>query len=215
MLKPYHELVKIDVTPYCEKRKAKDDNGKTIEVPYLNWAKCIELLHENGAEVVYFEPIYNEKGHSLFMSDVVFTDKNGNTNRCYEVRVRVVVDEHEWIMNYALMNGSYVVRDDTINQLRVSNAQARAFVKCIAIHTGLGFNLWVKDSEPDDTAEDLTFHSIFAIKKRVEQSLTAKLQRGMDMKDILSALDLNDKQFKFLMRYYDQLAVFEERLARI
>ena len=33
MLKPYKELVKIDVLPFCEERESKDDNGKKIKVP--------------------------------------------------------------------------------------------------------------------------------------------------------------------------------------
>ena len=40
MLKPYSELVKVDVTKYCKKRDGMD---------YLNWAKCVELFHEHGA----------------------------------------------------------------------------------------------------------------------------------------------------------------------
>ena len=40
MLKPYDEMIKIDVRPYCKKRDGLD---------YLNWATCIKLLHENGA----------------------------------------------------------------------------------------------------------------------------------------------------------------------
>ncbi len=82
MLKKWEEMRKIDVLPYCDKRSATDDKGRKIEVPYLNWAKCKELLHKNGAEVVYFEPCVNENGSSLIMSDQVFTDKNGVTNRC-------------------------------------------------------------------------------------------------------------------------------------
>ena len=38
-LKTYEEMRKIDVTPYCEERDG---------MIYLNWAKCIDLLHENG-----------------------------------------------------------------------------------------------------------------------------------------------------------------------
>lgn len=34
-----------------------------------------------------------------------------------------------------------------MNQLRVWNSMCRSFVKCIAIHTGLGFNLWVGEEE--------------------------------------------------------------------
>ena len=37
-LKSYEEMRQIDVKPYCEER-----DGLT----YLNWAKCIDLLHEN------------------------------------------------------------------------------------------------------------------------------------------------------------------------
>lgn len=216
MLKPYNELKKIDVLPFCEYRDAKDDRGKVIKVPYLNWAKCKDLLHENGAEVVYYEPILTDKGHSLFMSDVEFTDKNGGKNRCYEVRVKVVVDDKEWIMNYPLMNGAFVVRDDTINQLKVSNAQARAFVKCVAIHTGLGFNLWVKDDAIDDTpSDDLYSHNIFAIKKRVEQLLTFKIQNGMEQKDILAELKISEKTFQNIMSYFDTINRFEQALKKL
>ena len=80
MLKSFAELRKIDVLPYCEMREAKDDNGKKIEVPYLNWARCKDLLHQNGAEKVIFEPVVGANGSSLIMSDAVFTDKNGVTN---------------------------------------------------------------------------------------------------------------------------------------
>lgn len=137
MLKSYDELRKIDVTPYCEER----DNMK-----YLNWAKCIDLLHENGAEKVYFEPIPDEKtGSSLRMSENVFTDKNGATNRCYETRIKVVIDNDEYIMQSPVMNGSNPVKDNSMSQQRVWNSMCRSFVKCVAIRTGLGFNLWLKE----------------------------------------------------------------------
>ena len=98
MLKPYSELVKVDVTKYCKKRDGMD---------YLNWAKCVELLHEHGAETVYFEPMVNEHGSSLFMSDQVFGGgKEGDpTNRCYEVGVTVHVDDNTWEFRGPLMNG--------------------------------------------------------------------------------------------------------------
>lgn len=216
MLKPYKELVKIDVLPFCSYREAKDDSGKKIKVPYLNWARCKELLHQNGADNVYFEPVYNTNGHSLFMSDIEFTDKNGNKNRCYEVRVRTIVDDQEWITNYALLNGSFIVRDDTMNQLRVSNAQARAFVKGVAVHTGLGFNLWLNHPDSEDfTIDDLQIHNIYQIKKRIEQTITAKIQNGFDYKDMLSSLGLNDKQFKVIMGYFDTIGKLEQKVNRL
>lgn len=137
MLKSYEEMRKIDVTPYCEERDG---------LAYLNWAKCIDLLHENGAEKVYWIPIPDEKtGSSLRMTDVAFQDKNGVTNRCYETRIKVVIDDQEYEFQSPVMNGSNPVKDNSMSQQRVWNSMCRSFVKCVAIHTGLGFNLWLKE----------------------------------------------------------------------
>lgn len=137
MLKSYEEMRKIDVRPFCEEREGKI---------YLNWAKCIDLLHENGAEKVYWEPIPDSQtGSSLRMSQQVFTDSKGVSNRCYETRIRVVIDNNEYIMQSPVMNGVNPVKDNSMNQLRVWNSMCRSFVKCAAIHTGLGFDLWLKE----------------------------------------------------------------------
>ena len=145
-LKSYDEMRKVDVKPYCEKRDGLD---------YLNWAMCIKLLHDNGAERVYWEPIPNEKtGNSLRMTDVVFADKNQITNRCYETRIKVVIDDNEYEMQTPVLNGANPVKDNSMNQQRVWNSMCRAFVKCVAIHTGLGFDLWLKE-EYDKTVVNI------------------------------------------------------------
>ena len=137
MLKSYEEMRKIDVAPYCENR-----DGMT----YLNWAKCIDLLHENGAKKVYWIPIPDPKtGSSLRMSDVAFEDKNKIQNRCYETRIKVVIDNDEYEFQAPVMNGANPVKDNSMSQQRVWNSMCRSFVKCVAIHTGLGFNLWLKE----------------------------------------------------------------------
>ena len=145
MLKNYKELREIDVTPYCEERDG---------IKYLNWAKCIDLLHEHGAEKVYFEPVPDERtGTSLRMTDVVFSDSKNNTNRCYETRIKVVIDDNEYIMQSPVMNGQNPVKDNSMSQIRVWNSMCRSFVKCVAIHTGLGFNMWLKsEMEPFSNA---------------------------------------------------------------
>ena len=136
-LKSWDEMRKIDVSPYCEER-----DGMT----YLNWAKCIDLLHENGAEKVYWVPIPDERtGSSLRMVDKQFSDSKSNTNQCYETRIRVVIDENEYEMQSPVMNGSNPVKDNSMSQQRVWNSMCRSFVKCVAIQTGLGFNLWLKE----------------------------------------------------------------------
>ena len=142
MLKSYEELRKIDVKPYCKKRDGLD---------YLNWAKCIELLHKNGAEVVHWEPIVDpETGSSLIMSKQTFTDSKGNTNRCYETRIRVTIDDKVYEMQTPVMNGANPVKDNSMSQQRVWNSMCRASVKCVAINTGLGFDLWAKEENAGD-----------------------------------------------------------------
>lgn len=136
-LESYEELRKVDVRPFCEERDG---------MLYLNWAKCIDLLHEHGAKKVYWIPIPDEKtGNSLRMTEQVFTDSKSNTNRCYETRIKVVIDENEYEMQTPVMNCSNPVKDNSMSQQRVWNSMCRAFVKCVAIHTGLGFNLWLKE----------------------------------------------------------------------
>ncbi len=218
MLKPYKELRKIDVLPHCDKREAKDEKGKKKLVPYLNWAKCKDLLHENGAETVYYEPLLNESGSSLFMTAEPFTDNKGNRNRCFEVRVRIVIDDLEFVQNYPLLNGMYVVREDTVNQLRLSNAQARAFVKGVAIRTGLGFGLWVNDDEttPRGDGDDLHFHNALKIKERVEQKITRLLASGLSLREIAEQTGLQEEDdVRQFVRYYAKLNHFEDMLDRI
>lgn len=142
MLKSYEEMRKIDVRPYCKKRDGLD---------YLNWATCIQLLHENGAEVVRWEPIPDPVTRSsLIKSDLVFTDSKGNTNRCYETRIKVTIDDKVYEMQTPVMNGANPVKDNSMSQQRVWNSMCRAFVKCVAINTGLGFDLWLKEEASED-----------------------------------------------------------------
>ena len=142
MLKKYEDLRKIDVSKWTEKRDNAD---------YLNWAKVVDLLHENGAEKVYFEPVVNEHtGSSLYMTEQTFTDKNGVTNRVYETAVKIVIDDVEFIQRGPVTNGSNPVKDNSMTQQRLWNCQTRLFVKGVAIRTGLGFDLWLKDELKDE-----------------------------------------------------------------
>lgn len=208
MLKPFEELRKLDISKHVEKRDGKD---------YLNWAKCIDLLHENGASMVYFTPLTDEHGSSLFMSYREFTDKSENKNKCYEVAVQIVIDDLEFTMRSPVMNGSNPVKDNSMSQQRVWNAQTRAFVKGVAIRTGLGFGLWVKDDPDGDLAgeDDLSRHDIFKIKKRIEQLITAKMQKGLSQDDLLSELGMKQKQFDNVMNFFGYIYSIEQKLLRL
>ena len=211
MLKPYSELVKIDVLPRCDKREAKDDKGKKIFVPYLNWATCKSMLHENGAETVYFTPLKTPEGSYLFSSADV-QNKDGRKTGCWFVSVEIHIDDMVFTMDMPLMNGSLVVYEDTLNQLRIANAHARAFVKGVAIHTGLGFSLWNSDKDTEGDSDDLSGHNILAIKRRIEMAITSRLQAGMDMDDLISAIGINRKQFENTMKSIDNVYWLENRI---
>lgn len=207
MLKPYKELIKVDIGKHIDKRDGLD---------YLNWAKCVDLLHEHGAGKVYFEPLVNEKGSSLFMTDHEFVDKNGVTNRCYEVGVKVFVDDNEWVFRGPLMNGANPVKDNSISQQRIWNCQTRLFVKCVAIHTGLGFNLWLKEEQETEKADkwdDVNNHSLAAVKERVERIITIKMDGGLSADEIAVKSGLKDAdEMREYIRMFKRIQDFENKL---
>lgn len=179
MLKSYKELRDFDVMPFVEKRDGMD---------YLNWAVCVDLLHKNGAEQVYFTPLINEHGSSLFMANKEFGDENKPKNQCYEVGVHIVIDNLEFDMRGPLMNGTNPVKDNSMSQQRVWNAQTRLFVKGVAIRTGLGFGLWVKNEIRDEDIgskyDDIWQHSVLSVKERIEQLITMKMDANMSLDEI-------------------------------
>ena len=216
-IKSYAEMRKIDVLPHCDQREAKDDKGRSIKVPYLNWAKCKEILHQNGAEVVYFEPCVNANGSSLFMSDQVFTDSKGNTNRCYEVRVKVVIDDLIFEAQYPLMNGSNPVKDNSLTQQRLWNAQTRAFVKGVAMRTGLGFGLWLDDMDDKDAGEeDLSKHNIYAIRERMQQQYTKLVKRGLSTSEIAKMMNTSEQTVQYYLNgIFDEINRFEKAMGAL
>ena len=210
MLKSYEEMLKVDVSKYVEKRDGAE---------YLNWAKVVDLLHENGAKKVYFEPVPNiETGSSLYMTDQVFTDKNGITNRVYETAVKVVIDDLVFIQRGPVTNGSNPVKDNSMTQQRLWNCQTRLFVKGVAIRTGLGFNLWLREeekNEKDNWEDDLSKHDIFKIKERCQQIYTQKMKEGLSVKEIAEKLHKTEDEVKALFTYFDTLSNFERDLSNI
>lgn len=213
MLKSYDELRKIDVTPYCSIRKEKQGN-KTIDIPYLNWAKCVDLLHENGAENVFFTPMSGENGSSLIVSDKSFADKNGNTNSVYETKIHVVIDDLELDYQGPVMNGANPVKDNSMSQQRLWNCQCRLFVKAVAMHTGLGFDLWLdgESKEGSLAKPDEMKHSILVVREQVFEKVTALQKKGMTVEDICEAINREKDEFEIAMKQYAALARIEKAL---
>ena len=203
MLKSWNEMRGLDISKYVKQRDKAD---------YLPWASCLKLLYDNGAEKVTIRTLTDDNGSSLFMSEQVFTDKNGGTNRCYEVRVEVIIDGSAYTFSYPVMNGINAVRDNLMNQNAVHKAQMRAFVKCVAINTGLGFDLWMDDADIESDADDLSKHNLWAIKERMQQSYTRAIKKGMSTGDIAKAVNKTEDEVRLLFTYFDQLNRFEQEL---
>ena len=173
----------------------------------------------NGAGIVYFEPVVNElTGSSLYMTDKEFEDSKGNTNRVYETAVKIVIDDLEFIQRGPVTNGSSPVKDNSMSQQRLWNCQTRLFVKGVAIRTGLGFDLWLKEELKDSKnswEDDLSRHDIFKIKERCQQIYTQKLKEGLSVKEIAERLHKTEDEVKAVFTYFDTLSNFERDLANI
>ena len=209
MIKKFNEMRKIDLTKYVQKRDKAD---------YVNWAVIKQLLHDNGAEKVYFTPMQNENGSSLIMTSKVFTDSNSNTNQVYETRIQVVIDDLVFEMQGPVTNGSNPVKDNSMTQQRLWNAQTRLFVKGVAIYTGLGFDLWSRlevNEEELDVTDDLSKHDIFKIKERVQEIYTSKIKLGLTTKEIAKKLNKSEDEVKAIFTYFDILSNFEKELSNL
>ena len=206
MLKSFNELRKVDVTPHVKQRDGAD---------YLPWATVVDLLHEHGAEKVFFSPVCNDNGSSLFMSDQTFTDSKGNVNRCYEVRIAITVDDDNFVYSYPLLNGVNPVKDNSLNQNVVFKAMARAFVKAVALRYGLGFSLWSKDEVEDSQEEDLSKHHLYAIKERFQQEYTRLIRKGMSTNEIAEALEMTTDEVKLHFSFFDSLDRFEKKMQKL
>ena len=206
-IKSWNEMRQLDISKYVKQRDKAD---------YLPWASCLKLLYENGAEKVEIIPEATANGSSLFMSEQTFTDKNGGTNRCYEVRVTVDIDGKAYSISYPVMNGINAVRDNLMNQNAVHKAQMRAFVKCVAINTGLGFDLWLDDSDIEDTGEDLSKHNIYAIRERMQQVYTRLVKRGLSTSEIAKMMGTSEQTVQYYLNgIFDEINRFEKAMSAL
>lgn len=208
-LPTFDELRKVDLSKYVCKRDGAD---------YVNWAVIVDLLHEYGAKTVYFEPVVNENGSSLFMTDKEFTDKNGIINRVYETEVKIVIDDLEFYQRGPVTNGANPVKDNSMTQQRLWNSQTRLFVKGVAIRTGLGFNLWSRLENEDEEKSfeiDINAHDLSKIKERTQIEYTNLIKKGLNQKEIASKLNRTEDEIKALFSYYDTLNTFEKDLINL
>lgn len=213
-LKTYDELRAVDVRPFCDARDGKDENGKKIKIPYLSWARCLDLLHQHGAEKVYYEPVrYND---SFVHKSENVTNKDGKKTGCYFVGVDIHIDDKCFRQETPLMNGTYMIFEEGLTQQRIYNAQQRAFVKGVAIHTGLGLDLWLDDKDTEPAGEDLSSHDAIAIKTRLELLITKKNKEGWDNASIAKEIGMkNEKSLFMLLNALQQEPHYENSIKKL
>lgn len=204
----FDELVNVDLTEYITKRDGAD---------YINWAKIVELLHQYGAKEVWFEPVQQENGSSLIMSNKTFTDSKGGENNVYETRIKVKIDDMEFEMQGAVMNGANPVKDNSMSQQRLWNSQTRLFVKGVALHTGLGFKLWSRLELEDEDKQKFSNDDILEVSKRVKEKISnLMVNKEMSVSDIAKKLGFEtENDFQHLLSYYNKLNNFEKAIDKL
>ena len=192
-LKPFNKLIDLDISKEIVQRPVKKNSNLTLD--YLEWANCIKLLYENGAEKVRYGMVYNSDGYPCFYN------QNGESPF---VRVWVEIDGERYEEDYPVINGMHVVANPT--QLDINKAKQRGFVKAVAINTGLGLKLWIKEEEVINTNKELQDDGQ-AESKNLNDQMTTKfaqaLQKVGDKEKLYTILHSDSKTIGSLYRSND------------
>jgi hypothetical protein len=203
MIADFNTLFALDLTGKTNKKTV---SGRT-EVDYLNWAVCVSLLHENGAKKVLFGNVH-QNDHPLFLKGEALPF----------VRVYVDVDGDRRELDYPVIDGFFDVKMDKIEQSDVHNATQRGFVKCVGINWGLGLPLWIKEESAAPQKDNLLIHNIWSIKKRLDETITAKMQKKgiASQKELCDAIGWTEKAFTQTMTImFDNIAKLEDLVKKI
>jgi hypothetical protein len=166
MLKPFNELIKLDLSNEVQKRPVNKKGDITLD--YLEWANCIKLLYEHGAEKVKYGMKYNENGYPCFYN---------HAGEAPFVRVWVEIDGERYEEDYPVINGIYPVSNP--NQLDITKAKQRGFVKAVAINTGLGLSLWIKEEEVLNNDPEIQKELQKNDNKSLNDQITAKFAQAL------------------------------------
>jgi len=134
MLKKFNELFELNLKDEVMQKPATK-NGKVV-LDVLEWANCLQLLYKNGAENVKYGSYLNDNGYPCF-----YNLQGENPF----VRVWVEIDTNRFEIEFPVINGIYSIANPS--NLEIHKSQQRAFVKAVAINTGLGLKLWIKEEK--------------------------------------------------------------------
>jgi len=214
-IKSFAEMMEIDLSSRTSKKPIFKKNAVTGkydqvgELDYLNWADCLALLHEHGADKVLFGNIKSSFDHPVFLL-------NGGIPF---LRVFVDVDGDRRELDYPVIDGSNDLSMEKLAQSDVHNATQRGFTKCVAINWGLGLSMWQKEEKavPEKRPlDDPSAHSIDAVKLFVEQLITAKMQtKGLTQRELCDALGVPEKTFLNTMTAFGNISLLRSKLLNL
>lgn len=133
-MKSFIELYKHDFGTEIRLKPTflKGSDGKPYKNPdqskwldYIEWATVLVALYHIG-----------EAKTVSYGSEMHPTKKN-------TLKINLIIDEVVYSSDYPIIDGNAVITDP--NQMQIHKAELRGFVKCVAIHTGLGLSLWQKE----------------------------------------------------------------------
>lgn len=193
-LKPFNELFNLDLSKEVTKRPVKKNSNLTLD--YLEWANCIKLLYENGAESVRYGMKKNENNYPCFYNH------NGESPF---VSVWVEIDGEKYEEDYPVINGIYVVQNP--NQLDINKAKQRGFVKAVAINTGLGLKLWIKEEElianDKELQKEMNRSESMSLDDKITSLFAKALQKVRDRDTLYDILQSSKKEMLDLYKSND------------
>ena len=216
MISDFKTLMALDLSKWVSKKptfKRNDSTGKFektgVELDYINWADCLELLYENGAKKVLFGNVRSAQDHPLFLL-------NGTLPF---IRVYVDVDGERAELDFPLIDGATDIKIEKADQSDIHNATQRAFVKCVAINWGLGLSLWQKEEKaaPVTLKIDPMTHDLWEIKKRMELLATSIMQKkGWSIKELCEAIGMKENIYSSTMiSGFNNIGLAEQRMREI
>lgn len=193
-LKSFSELFNLDLSSEVAKRPVKKSSNLTLD--YLEWANCIKLLHENGAETVKYGMNRNTDDYPCFYNH------NGESPF---VSIWVEIDGERYEEDYPVVNGIYVVNNPS--QLDINRAKQRGFVKAVAINTGLGLSLWIKEEQvinsDKDIQKEMNANEGKSLNDQVTKLFAQALQKVGDKETLYGILQSSKDEINKLYRSND------------
>ncbi len=195
-LKPFNELFNVDISSETVSRPVK--RGSDVALDYLEWANCIKLLYEHGAEKVSYGMQKNSKGYPCFYNH------NGESPF---VTVWVDIDGEVYEEDYPIINGMYPIANPT--QLDINKAKQRGFVKAIAINTGLGLSLWIKEEQVINSdpslQQETTSNETQTLNDQITRLFARALQKIGDKDELYAIIQSDQKAIHQLYRSTDHV----------